>query len=53
MPRDDAERRIALQASDEERRKVATWIVDNAGDLAALAARVDEVWQAVEALPRP
>ena len=44
VPRDDAERRIALQASDEERRKVATWIVDNAGDLAALAARVDEVW---------
>ena len=29
MPRDDAERRMALQATDEERRKVATWVVDN------------------------
>jgi dephospho-CoA kinase len=44
VPRDDAQRRIALQASDEERRKVATWIVDNAGDLATLEARVDEIW---------
>ena len=44
VPRDDAERRIALQATDEERRAVATWIVDNAGDLAALEHRIDALW---------
>jgi dephospho-CoA kinase len=47
VPRADAERRIALQASDEERVKVATWVVDNEGDLAALAAQVDEIWPAL------
>ena len=36
VARDDAERRIAAQATDEERRAVATWVVDNAGDLARL-----------------
>jgi dephospho-CoA kinase len=42
--RDDARRRIDLQATDEERRKVATWVVDNAGDLAALERKVAEIW---------
>jgi dephospho-CoA kinase len=40
----DAERRMAAQASDEERRELATYVVDNAGDLAALERQVDEVW---------
>jgi dephospho-CoA kinase len=44
MPRDDAQRRIALQATDEERRKVATWVVDNTGDLAALQKQIDAIW---------
>ena len=44
VPRDDAKRRIALQASDEERRKVATWLVDNGGDLAALEAQIETIW---------
>jgi dephospho-CoA kinase len=47
VPRADAERRIALQASDEERVKVATWVVDNEGDLAGLEAQVDEIWPAL------
>ena len=42
VPRDDAERRMALQATDEERRAVATWVVDNAGDLDALERQVDD-----------
>jgi dephospho-CoA kinase len=50
VPRADAARRIAGQASDEERRAVATWIIDNAGDLAGLEAQVDEVWAAIQAL---
>lgn len=50
VPRDDAERRIAQQASDEERRKVATWLVDNRGDLDALEAQVATIWPQIEAL---
>jgi dephospho-CoA kinase len=48
VARDDARRRIAMQASDEERRKVATWVVDNAGDMAALERQVDAIWSELE-----
>jgi len=48
VPRDDARRRIDLQATDEERRKVATWVVDNAGDLAGLEAKIIEIWTDLE-----
>lgn len=44
LTRDDAEARMAAQATDEQRREVATQLVDNAGDLASLEAQVDEVW---------
>ena len=44
VPRDDAERRIALQATDEDRRKVATWVVDNSSDLTHLEAQIDKIW---------
>ena len=44
VPRDDAERRMAAQASDEERREVATHLIDNSGDLESLSSQVDEVW---------
>ena len=46
--RDDARRRIGLQASDEDRRKVATWVVDNAGDLGHLEKQVNEIWSELE-----
>ena len=42
---DDAERRIAAQASDEERRALATHLIDNAGDLGRLEQQVDELWE--------
>ena len=48
VPRDDAERRMAMQASDEERRKVATWVIDNSGDLAHLERQVDAIWPELE-----
>ena len=48
--REDAVARMAAQASDEERRAVATHLVDNAGDRDALARRVDEVWADLERL---
>jgi dephospho-CoA kinase len=44
VPRDDAQRRIAMQATDEERRKVATWVVDNSGDVDALRRQIDRIW---------
>ncbi len=44
VPRDDAQRRIAAQASEEERRALATHVVDNSGDLAALQHQVDVLW---------
>lgn len=44
IPRVDAERRMAQQATDDARRAVATWLIDNAGDLAALGARIEQLW---------
>jgi dephospho-CoA kinase len=44
VPRADAERRMVLQATDEERAKVATWILDNSGDLEHLERQIDEIW---------
>ena len=40
----DARARIANQASREERVAMATWVIDNSGDLAALEAAIAEVW---------
>ena len=48
VDRDDAARRMSHQASDDDRRAVATWIVDNAGDLASLEAQVDAIWEDLE-----
>jgi dephospho-CoA kinase len=56
LPPDDARARIAAQATDEQRRAVADAVIVNSGDLAALGARVDEVWGGLQALaagPRP
>lgn len=44
VARADAERRMAAQASDEQRRAIASFVLDNAGGLPALARQVDEVW---------
>jgi len=44
MTREDAESRIAAQATREERLAVATHVVDNTGTLAELRARVDAVY---------
>ncbi|MHA3702855.1 dephospho-CoA kinase [Jatrophihabitans sp. YIM 134969] len=41
---DDARARIAAQASDAEREALADVVVDNSGDRAALAVRVDALW---------
>jgi dephospho-CoA kinase len=44
VDRADAERRIAAQATDEQRRELATHVVDNSGDLADLERQVDDLW---------
>jgi dephospho-CoA kinase len=54
VARDDALRRVAAQASDDERRAVATHVIDNDGDVESLAAQVDALWADLVALhPRP
>ena len=42
---------MARQASREERLARADLVIDNSGDLAALEAQVDEVWEALQRLP--
>ncbi len=44
VSRPDAGRRMAAQATDEQRRAVATYVIDNGADLDALAVQVDRVW---------
>jgi len=49
MPADDARARIAAQASLADKRAAATWVIENAGDLAALEGEVDRVVADIEA----
>jgi dephospho-CoA kinase len=44
VDRADAERRMALQATDEDRRAVATWLVDNSANLGHLEDQIAEIW---------
>ena len=45
----DARKRVAAQASREERRKLADWVIDNSGDHSALVEAVDELWADLKA----
>lgn len=47
VARDDALARIKAQATDEQRRAVATHVVDNSGSLADLERQVDRLWAAL------
>ena len=44
LPRDQAEARMASQATDEARRAVADVVLDNSGTLVDLHAHVDALW---------
>ena len=48
VPRADAKARMAAQATDDQRRAIATYVLDNSGDRAHLAAQVDDVWRDLE-----
>jgi dephospho-CoA kinase len=47
MPREDAERRIASQATNAERRAIATAVIDSNGSLGDTILQVDDYWQAI------
>ena len=51
MNEEDARRRMASQASREDRLKVADRIIDNSGDLGSLGSQVDDVWDWFATLP--
>ncbi len=51
MNEDDARRRMASQASREDRLKVADRVIDNSRSPDALDAQVDEVWDWFATLP--
>jgi dephospho-CoA kinase len=51
MDRNDAEARIARQATREARVAIADRVIDNSGNLASLERQVDEAWQWMQQLP--
>jgi dephospho-CoA kinase len=57
MNPDDARRRMAAQASDADRRKVADVILDNSGSEADLDPQIDALWSqltsSLKSTPRP
>jgi dephospho-CoA kinase len=50
LTREDAEARMAAQATDEERRAVATHLLHNGGTREELAAQVDVLWADLQRL---
>jgi dephospho-CoA kinase len=48
VDRADAEARMAAQTADEERRKIATHVVDNSDDRAALERQIEDLWADLE-----
>ena len=47
MDRAAAERRVASQAAEEERRAIADFVVDSGDSLEDTTARADEIWFAL------
>lgn len=48
MSGDHALARMSSQATDEDRRKVADYVIDNSGSVAQLRSAVDRVWLALQ-----
>ena len=51
MSREDAENRLARQASDGERREIADYVIENDGDIESFQAAIGEFWD-TEIAPR-
>lgn len=47
LTREQAEERLASQLPLSEKKKVATWVVDNSGELANTRAQVEAVWRSI------
>lgn len=47
LPREQALERMKAQATNDQRRAAATYLIDNSGSLDSLRTRVDEVWAAL------
>jgi dephospho-CoA kinase len=52
MPRAEVERRMAAQIAPDEARRLATFTIENDGDLAALQARIERVYESLRHFPR-
>ncbi|MBV9412308.1 MAG: dephospho-CoA kinase, partial [Acidimicrobiia bacterium] len=50
LPEDDVRRRMANQATREERLAKADFVVDNSGPESALPGEVDRAWQWIQSL---
>jgi dephospho-CoA kinase len=48
----DARARIARQASREQRREGASFVIDNSGDIDALVPQVEQLWEWLTSLPQ-
>jgi dephospho-CoA kinase len=48
----DARARIAKQATRDQRRAMASFVVDNSGDIAALEPQIDALWEWLHNLPQ-
>ncbi len=48
----DARARIAKQATREQRRAMASFVVDNSGDFDALTPQIDALWEWLHTLPQ-
>ncbi|GGH57072.1 dephospho-CoA kinase [Rothia aerolata] len=48
MAEDDARARMATQASDERRREIATWVVDNSRSLDDTRAQVEQIYSRLQ-----
>ncbi len=50
--RTDAEARVAAQATRDERRALADFVIDNSGELGALEAEIERCWAWLQTLPQ-
>jgi len=48
LSREEVERRLDAQMSNDERRRFADRVIDNDGDLAALRAQVEDAWASLD-----
>ena len=53
MDRDAIVARMDAQASRDDRREVADFLINNSGDLAGLEAEVEQLWSWIQTAPRP